>query len=216
MIKIHPLILMFLIQFLIIFIVLTVLLIIKRQKGTASDETAEEMEKLQAELEEYRNASQMKDEEVQQWKQMFDDIRSKFEEMKNVNEKMKQSLAALFPEAEKSAEYKKMIESFEKHNRELDLCIDTLNGVNKELLDKTKSLKNETDKLSRRLEASVSKEEYDRVVVRTHSLEHKYNRLKEQLEDKEKQYEKLRKDYAWLEKEYNALYDNIEEKQKVS
>jgi chromosome segregation ATPase len=216
MIKIHPLILMFLIQFLLIFLTLSIILIVRRKKGGMPEETLEEMEKLKSELEEYRNAAQMKGEEVQRWKKMFDEIRSKFEEIKNANEKMKQSLAALFPEAKKSAEYKKMIESFEKHNKELDLCIDTLNGVNKELLDKTKSLKNETDKLSRRLEASVSKAEYERVVGRMRSLENKYNRIKEQLEDKERQYEKLHQDYTWLEKEYNALYDNIEEKQKVS
>jgi cell division protein FtsB len=95
------------------------------------------------------------------------------------------------------------------------MCIRSLKKENEELSQKSASFKSEIHSLSSELDNKVSKEEYDNLSAQKKHLQLKFNKLKQDLEEKTIEHEGLQKNYIWLEKEYNTLYENIEEEKKA-
>jgi len=146
--------------------------------------------------------------DVSEWKQMFEGLKAKFEQLRQVNSKLIDSIEALTPEAEKSDEYKKLIAEIEQGNKELDSCIGNLSKDNQSLVSKMESVENEVKGLSQKLNDTVHKSEYEALTASKHDLELKADSLRKELEEKNTEFSSLEKNYMWLEKEYNALYEN--------
>lgn len=208
MIRVNALVFLFLVQFLLILFGLSVVLFRQKKKFIMKDIVSSgEIHRLRDEVE---NLGQ-RNEQLAVWKDMFNTLQTKVEQIRSVNAKLKDSIALLVPEAERSKEYEQLISDFEKNNNELDMCIGTLRKENSELDHKTKSFARDIDKLKKKLEQSVSNEEHKNILAQKKSLELKVEGLKEELAQITKEYDNLQKNYVWLEKEYNALYKNTQQ-----
>jgi chromosome segregation ATPase len=149
--------------------------------------------------------------EVAGWENKFSDLQTKFEQVTTINEKLKESINKLIPEAKRTKDHEKIIRDIEQSYVELDSFIGSLRKEKEQLHAKTKAYESDMSRLSQKLEQSVPKEEYDKLNTQKKSLELKFDKLKKDLEDKSKEYDNLQKNFLWLEKEYNALYSNISE-----
>jgi len=165
------------------------------------------IEKLQDSVRE----QERRNEELSGFKEAFANMQGKLDKVRAINLKLRQAIDTLVPEAERSEEYKKLIAEIERNNKELDLCINTLERENEELCRDVTSFRDEINDLSRKLKEAVSRAEFDRVVAENKRLELRVESLRDKLNNKTAEYEKLEKNYMWLEKEYNALYNNIHE-----
>lgn len=154
---------------------------------------------------------EMPNDEVSGWENKFSDLQTKFEQVKTINDKLKESINKLIPEAKRTKEHEKIIRDIEQSYVELDSFIGTLRKEKEQLYTKTRDYEIDMSKLSQKLEHSVPKEEYDKLNTQKKSLELKFDKVKKDLEDQVKEYDNLQKNYVWLEKEYNALYSNINE-----
>jgi predicted nucleic acid-binding Zn-ribbon protein len=210
MIKINALALLFIIQLLIVFIVLNIDLFrrIKKLKSQAVKFQGEIM-KLRLEIENLGNIHN----EIEERKEAFIALQSKFEGVRKAGSSLKESIEKLVPNAERSDEYEKIISDIESNNKELDRCISRLQKENEGLRERSEAVHKNINKLSAKLNNSVSRKEYDNVMAEKRTLERVASKLKDEIADITKQYEGLEKNYLWLEKEYNALYTNVTEAQ---
>ena len=147
--------------------------------------------------------------EVTEWKEMFKDLQSKFDQIRKVNKKLTESITSLVPKAEKSKEYENLIAEIENNNEELDSCIGTMKEENANLGKKMESFRKEVQGLSTKLDDSINKSEFDYVMAEKNKLELNCSSLKSKVKELDKAHKNLQKNYVWLEKEYNALYENI-------
>lgn len=204
--KISPLVLLFLVQFLLIFLGLTIFLFLQYKKLRVKELIARgEAGRLRAELE---NAERIND-HASGLEDKFSDLQKKFDQVKTINEKLKDAINKLIPEGKRTKEHEQAINDIEQSYAEFDSFIGILRKEKETLSAQSKVFKLDISKLSQRLEHSVSKDDYDKLNSQKKSLELKFAKLKKDLEDKAKEHESLQKNYVWLEKEYNALYDNI-------
>ena len=139
-------------------------------------------------------------------------MQKQFEHVKNINDKLKESINKLIPESKRTKEHEQAFSDIEQFNVELEAFIVTLRKEKEQLHEKIKAYEIDMKKLSQKLEHSVPKDEYDKLNAQKKSLELKFDKMKKDLEDKTKEHENLQKNYLWLEKEYNALYSNISDK----
>ncbi|UCH81009.1 MAG: hypothetical protein JSW20_14940 [Nitrospiraceae bacterium] len=160
------------------------------------------------------NRQSLVNNELMEWKDMFNELQEKFEGIRTLNEKLKDSIALLIPEAERSKEYEQLITDIEQSNKTLDNCIGSLKKENEELEKTTAALEREANGLADLLQKSVRKEELDKAVEKKRSIELKYKKIVAEFDQLRTEHEKLQKSNMSLQKEYNALYDNIEEDKK--
>lgn len=206
MIQIKPLIFLFLVQFLLIFLGLAVFLFLRLKKTNIKFTISQgEIRRLESEIDRYKKEVTG----LLNWQTMFNDLQKKFEHAKAVNLKLKTMIDALIPEAERSKEFREILNEVENNNKELSTCIGSLKNENEEINKQIISFKNEVEGLSKKLRDSVTKTEYENLLSEKNRLELKVGHLKDDLEKKTKEVEKLEKNYMYLEKEYNALYDNL-------
>ncbi len=199
--KIDPLYALLTVQCLLLFAGLTIFLIIKNRKLSAKEVAAQrEMRVLHTEV----NKQSLVNNELQE----------KFEEIRTVNEKLINSLAALIPEAERTKEYEQLISEIEQNNVSLDNCIGSLKKENEELEKTTAALEREANGLADLLQQSVRKEELERALEQKQSITLKYEKIAAEFDQLQTEHVNLQKSNESLQKEYNALYDNIEEERK--
>lgn len=208
MIKVNALAFLFILQFLVIFLGFTILLFFRYRKLNVREIISRgEANRLREELEHMEGQHV----ELSSWKEMFNNLQEKFDHIRGVNTTLKESIATLIPEADRSKKYEQLISEIEQNNKELDTCIGELQKENKQLNKNSKTFERDLDQLSRKLDLSVSKEAYNNLKAQKKSLELKFEKLKKDLAAKTREHESLQKNYVWLEKEYNALYENISE-----
>ena len=208
MIKVPPLVLLFLIQFLLIFMGVSIFLFHRHKKLRIKEVIARgEANRLRDEL---RNMV-IQNEQVSGWGDKFSDLQTKFEQVKNINEKLKDAINKLIPEAKRTKDHEQIFRDIEHSYVELNSFIGALRQEKDQLQAKTKAYESDMSKLSQKLEHSVAKEEFDKLNIQKKSLELKFEKLRKDLEGKVREYDSLQKNYLWLEKEYNALYSNISE-----
>ncbi len=206
MIQINALFFLFLMQFLLIFLGLAVVLFLKFKKINIKTTISQgEIRRLESEIDRYKKEVTG----LLNWQTMFNDLQKKFEHTTAVNSKLKAMIDALIPEAERSKEFQEILNEVENNNKELSACIGSLKNENEEINKQMRSFKNEVDGLSKKLRDSVTRKEYENLLSEKTRLELKVGHMKEDLEKKTKEIEKLEKNYMYLEKEYNALYDNL-------
>lgn len=206
MIQINALIFLFIVQFLLIFLGLVVFLLLKLKKTNIKSTISQgEIRRLESEIDKYKNEVTG----LLNWQNMFNDLQKKFEHVTSVNSKLKTMIDALIPEAERSREFQEVLCEAESNNKELSACIGSLKNENEEINKQMRSFKNEVDGLSKKLKDSVTRKEYENLLSEKSRLELKVGHLKDDLETKAKEIEKLEKNYMYLEKEYNALYENL-------
>jgi len=207
-IKVPPLVLLFLIQFLLIFMGVSIFLFHRHKKLRIKEVIARgEANRLRDEL---RNMV-IQNEQVSGWGNKFSDLQTKFEQVKNINEKLKDAINKLIPEAKRTKDHEQIFRDIEHSYVELNSFIGALRQEKDQLQAKTKAYESDMSKLSQKLEHSVAKEEFDKLNIQKKSLELKFEKLRKDLEGKVREYDSLQKNYLWLEKEYNALYSNISE-----
>jgi chromosome segregation ATPase len=206
MIQINALIFLFLVQFLLIFLGLSIIFFRQYRKINIKTTISQgEIRRLESEIDRYKKEVTG----LLNWQTMFNDLQKKFEHITAVNSKLKTMIDALIPEAERSKEFQEILNEVEHNNKELSACIGSLKNENEEINKQMRSFKNEVDGLSKKLRDSVTRKEYENLLSEKHRLELKVGHLKDDLEKKTKENEKLEKNYMYLEKEYNALYDNL-------
>ena len=208
-IRVSPLVLLFLIQFLLIFLGLTIFLFFQYRKIRVKEVIARgEANRLRDEL---KNMEINNKDKGLGWEDKFSNLQKKYEHVKNINAKLNESINKLLPEAKRTNGQEQVIRDIEQSYIELESFIVSLRKEKELFHSKSKSLEGDINKLSQKLEHSVSKEEYDKSTAQKKGLESKFDKLKKDLADKSTEYESHKKNYLWLEKEYNALYDNIRE-----
>ncbi len=208
MFRINATVFLFILELLLLLLGISVLLFFKHRKQKEKEVVCrDKIEEFQDNVREQEKRNR----ELSGYKEAFGNMQKKFDMIRGINIKLKQAIASLVPEAEKSEEYKKLIADIEQNNKELDLCIDTLERENEELSGDITSFRNKVGDLSNKLKRAVSKAEFDRVEAENKRLELRIEALQDKLGNKTAEYEKLEKNYMWLEKEYNALYNNIHE-----
>ncbi len=206
MIKVSPLLLLFLIQFLLIFLGLSIYLYLRYKKLRIKEVIARgEAHRLRDEC----KNMEIQDDEVSAWENKCSDLQKQFEHVKNMNEKLTESINTLIPEAKKTNEHKQAIKDIEQSYVELDSFIGALREEKEQLYAKMNGYELDMRKLSHKLEMSVPQEVYDKLNAQKKGLELKFDKMKKDLEDKASEHASLQKNYVWLEKEYNALYNNI-------
>jgi len=206
--QVDPLFALLTVQCLLIFAGLTIYILIKyRRLSAREDATQRDLSALQSEVD---KQAQIKNELVT-LKVMFNELQNKFEGIRGVNEKLKSSLAALIPEAERSKEYEQLIADIEQNNKTLDNCLGSIKKENEELENTVASLEREAEGLADLLQKTVRKEELDRALEQKQSLQLKHEKVTAELDQVRTDHENLQKSHDSLQKEYNALYDNIEE-----
>jgi chromosome segregation ATPase len=206
-INVSPLSILFLMQFLLIFGGCAVFLFLQNKKLRSERAKASCHNDIEHELQQVN--------ELSAWKDMFNALQEKFDHIRGINNKLKDTVTSLIPEAEKSKDYEKLIADIEQSNKELDLCLATMEKDNAELEKKSASYEKQVENLQRKMKEYVSKAEFDKSSAENTGLEMKIKKLKDDLESKTAEYGKLEKNYMWLEKEYNALYDNVNEQKSV-
>ena len=205
-IKINALAMLFLVQFLLIFIALTIVFYRKFMKEKIKATVSEGgVRRLSHEVKKIEKKS----DETDGWKSKFGDMQSKFEVIKTHNAKLKQSIEALIPKAERTKEYEQVIGEIEGSYVELDSFLRDLKKDKLHLTKQSEALQGDIYKLSGKLEESVSKSEFDILQATKHEVDLIVNKLQKELEDRNEAYETLEKNYMWLETEYNALYENV-------
>lgn len=206
MVNIPALLFLFIVQFLLISVGLAVFFFRKNNALSAKTVLSHgEIRRLEAEIEE-------KDTEIAEFvnlKKVFGELQGNFEQVRSVNTKLKEMVDALVPEAERSKEMQELLMQMEQNNKNLDTCLGTMQKENVALSDRLKSSEREAEKLSTKMKDMVKKEDYQRVMSEKKNLELKIEKLRDDLDKKTKECEKLEKNYIYLEKEYNALYKNI-------
>ncbi len=208
MLRVNATAFLIILELLLLLLGISILLFLKYRKQREKEIVyRDEIEGLQHNVRE----QEKKNKELSDVKEAFGNMKKKLDLIRGINIKLKQAVASLAPEAGKSEEYKKLIADIEQNNKELDLCIDTLERENEELSGDIMSVRNEVGDLSKKLACAVSKAEFDRVAAENKRLELRIEALQDKLGNKTSEYEKLEKNYMWLEKEYNALYSNIHE-----
>ena len=211
MLQVDPLFVLLTIQCLLISAGFSIFMIIKYRNLLAIKDAAQkELQILHTEV----NRQSLVNNELMEWKDMFNELQEKFEGIRTLNEKLKDSIALLIPEAERSKEYEQLITDIEQSNKTLDNCIGSLKKENEELEKTTAALEREANGLADLLQKSVRKEELDRAVEKKRSIEIKYKKIVAEFDQLRTEHEKLQKSNTSLQKEYNALYDNIEEDKK--
>jgi chromosome segregation ATPase len=205
-IKVPPLILLFLIQFLLMFLGLSIFLFLRNKKLRIKEVMARgEASRLRDDL---KNMV-IQNDKASGWENKFSDLQTKFEQVKIINERLKESINKLIPEANRTKEHQQVIRDIEQSYIDLDSFIGTLRKEKEQLHAKTRAYESDMSRLSQKLNHSVPKEEYDKLKTHNKSLELKFDKMKKDLEDQVKEYNNLQKNFVWLEKEYNALYNNI-------
>ena len=207
MLQVDPLLALLTVQFLLIFAGLTIFMIIKYRKLSAKEAKAQrDVLLLDAEVMKQGKINN----ELKTWKVMFNDLQEKFQGIRIINEKLKNSLAALIPEAERTKEYEQLIAAFEQNNETLDNCIGSLKEKNEGLESTVAALEREAEGLADLLQQTVRKEELDRALEQKKSITLKHEKATKELEQLHTEHENLQKQHETLQKEYNALYANIE------
>ncbi|MEW6599816.1 MAG: hypothetical protein AB1499_02510 [Nitrospirota bacterium] len=157
---------------------------------------------------EIKNMNLQKD-EMSDWEQKFNDLQKKFDHISTINDKLKESINKLIPEAKRTKENEQVIRDIEESYIELDAYLNSLRREKEQLQENTKAYEKDMHNLSNKLQLSVPQEDYDKLNTKKKSLELKYDKIKKELDEKVGEYNSLLKNYLWLEKEYNALYNNI-------
>jgi predicted RNase H-like nuclease (RuvC/YqgF family) len=215
--KVHPLIFLFLVQFFLILCALTILLFIRNRKlATRESTTRAESQRFEAEIRKREGSVKVENDDVSKWKAMVNDMQNKFEAMRSTNIKLKELIERLIPEADRSKEYEELLSGIEITNKELDTCVGTLENKNKELETRAESIEREAEGLAELLQKSVRKEELDMVLSQKEELELKVEELEKELENKTNECDTLTKQFEWLKKEYNSLYREDEEEAQAS
>lgn len=209
MVKINLLIFLFLIQFLLLFIVLTLMYYRRYNRQRINAIVAEGgAKRLNAEI-------AVKDEEqnkkLSSLKEEFTNVQNQFEQVMQVNAKLKALIDSLIPQAERTREHESVIKDIEQYYVELDSFVRALRGEKRQLLAKVEEDEKSIAKMSARIKEMVSKEDHDYIKAQNHRYELDIDKLKDELSKVEVSYSELEKNYMWLEKEYNALYENLGE-----
>ncbi len=206
MVRINALVFLFIIEFLLILFCLNIFLFLRHRKQTIKKIISDgEIQKLRNDIERQKN----KIVELLSWKDMFNELDKRFQLVRTINVKLKDSLTVLIPEDERSEELKKIIADFEYTNKELDMCVGVLKQETESLNQKMKYFEDEIDGLSERLQRSVNKKEFDRILAERDELAGKLRKLEKEPNNRAKAYKDLQDKYTSLEKEYNALYRDI-------
>jgi len=203
MLRINALIFLFIIQFLLISAGLSIFLFFKYRKQAAKGTISQgEIRRLESEIETRKNEITA----LLKWKDMFTDLQKNFDQIKSVNQKLKEAVDTLVPEAERSKEFAQLITEIEQSNQELDTCLGTLKKENESLNQNMQAFKDQISGLSGKLQNSVSKKEFQKILDENDYFQTQTEKLREDLKHKTKEHEKLEKNFIYLEKEYNALY----------
>jgi uncharacterized phage infection (PIP) family protein YhgE len=192
-IKVNALVFLFVVQFLLIFLGLTIFLFIRSRKINHGQGSYKDNDSLEGSV----KIPETNNEEIAVMKGMLSDFQDKFEKIKNVNTNLKEAVTTLMPEGEGSGQYEQLLAEVEKNQREIELCIETLQRENEQLNDKNKSFEEGAGKLATK---------YATVLSEKTSLESRVEELHKELAGLTEANDKLKHTYSMLEKEYDALY----------
>ena len=211
MIRINATIFLFIVELMLLFMAAAIFMFIqwKKKSGSNSGPRSEQDESSFGD-------SGISSDELAVWQNKCSDLQGKFENTQKINGQLQKLIRDIVPEAEMSEQYKKVIDEFEKNNKEIDMCITTLEKENTDLDEKAYLADNKVEGMKRKMKDMVSASEYNIIAAEKKRLEIKVERLKDELESKIQEYAKLDKNYLWLEKEYNSLYENMEEEKNTN
>jgi len=131
---------------------------------------------------------------------ILNELKDKFKDIQAANNKLKQSITELIPEAERSKELADVLTDFEQNNKELNNCVGTLEKENNDLVNKVDYFGSEIARLTKAVENSVDNKEYESLVKEKEGIE-------EELDKKVKAFDALQNNFNYIEKEYLALYE---------
>ncbi len=172
---------------------------------------ADESEKKIAELNTVISSQKNQITQMEGYRDMLDLLQAKFAESQEINANLAAELEILVPEAERSDELQKMVADFERNIKEMNTCVNVLEGENKRLGKKTHDIEGEVERLSHVVKESVSYEKYERVLFENDRLKEAIAELESQLKEKSESYERLQQNLETLENEYTALYEKQKE-----
>jgi chromosome segregation ATPase len=209
MIRINATLFLFIVEFMILFLGVAVIMFFqwRKQRGMSAVTGSKD--------DNSSGGNGISSEELAKWQQKCTEYQEKFEKTKGINAQLQELIREIVPEAEMSEQYKKVIAEFEKNNKEIDMCINTLEKENQGLDERAYLADNKVEGIQRKMKDMVSGADYNMLAAEKKRLEIKVERLKDELESKIQEYAKLDKNYLWLEKEYNSLYENMEEEKNA-
>jgi len=209
MIRINATLFLFIVEFMILFLGVAVIMFFQWRKQRGMSAVAGPKDDNSS------GDNGISSEEFAKWQQKCNEFQEKFEKTKGINAQLQELIREIVPEAEMSEQYKKVIAEFEKNNKEIDMCITTLEKENQGLDERVYLADNKVEGIQRKMKDMVSGADYNMLAAEKKRLEIKVERLKDELESKIQEYAKLDKNYLWLEKEYNSLYENMEEEKNA-
>jgi chromosome segregation ATPase len=185
----------------------------KTQKETQN----ESVEKMQDEL-------QKQAQEIAETSELKENLQHNFDQIKNVNIKLKGLVGSIVPEPDRSEDMQKILSDTALSKQDLDACIgkvkEEIKGIVEQVASNAKegkshekeveTQKEELTQLKRKLENSVKKATYESMKTEKDRLEFKLEQVEKHLKEKTEEFEKMEKEHAWLEDEYNRMYDNLE------
>ena len=175
-----------------------------KQKTLESAEKDELIEKLEEKIlkQKHRLADLMGMQE------MVEQLRKRVEFLKERNKELKSRLQEAKDSDDKDAAYQAIVEELEANNKDLLMCVQTLEKENERLMQKLKEYEEGFNAINSDVNNIVSSSDG--------ASSEEVQRLKAELQSKEEEIERLKTELDNLEREYTALYKQVHEGQTVS
>lgn len=135
--------------------------------------------------------------------EMLEQIQKRFDFLKERNKQLKEKLHKALSDKENKPADPALIEELETVNKELELCIETLEKENQRLQERLSQYENGINEMEENFTEFLTGQ--DTAV----SGSDEADALRKELEEKEKELEQLKKDMEDLEKEYMVLYKQV-------
>ncbi|RMG68967.1 MAG: hypothetical protein D6710_09465 [Nitrospirae bacterium] len=142
---------------------------------------------------------------------MVEQLKKRVEFLKERNRELKSKLEEAKNSDDKDAAYQAIVEELEANNKDLLMCVQTLEKENERLMQKLREYEEGFNAINSDVNSIVS-------ASNGGADQAEINRLKEELQAKDKEIENLKTELENLEREYTALYKQVHEaeQQEVS
>ena len=131
--------------------------------------------------------------------EMVEQLKKRINFLKERNKSLKEKLNEARESDDKDKAYSAIVEELEATNKELYLCVQTLEKENERLLRKIKEYEEGFYEINKDIVE----------IIKTDNGSSNFNDLKAEIEAKDREIERLKRELANLEKEYAALYKEV-------
>ncbi len=175
-----------------------------KQKTLESAEKDELIEKLEEKIQKQKHRLA----DLIGMQEMVEQLRKRVDFLRERNKELKNRLQEAKDSDDKDAAYQAIVEEMEANNRDLLMCVQTLEKENERLMEKLREYEEGFNAINSDVKNIVNSSDG--------ASSEEIERLKKELQSKEEENARLKSELENLEREYTALYKQVHEGQAVS